>query len=250
MKPIRARVRALATTAVLAVAVCFAFASRTQACGVSGPDGVWSCSIAEHDEEIRPRWSLGAVSLYSASALRFRHGPHVEIERAAVLGLASYAPTARLRLQLSAGASISGQLNLPNGAHDFLPGPTGALAVSYRFLEDRPFVILSGVLSAFTARTQRRADHADSARYTAFDLRLGVAVGATFFEMLSPYAVARVFGGPVFWRYQGKAIGGTDVYHFQLGAGTALRLWRRLDVFVEGAVLGEIGLSGGAAFVF
>jgi hypothetical protein len=220
------------------------------ACGVSGPDGVWSCSIAEHDEQIRPRWSLGAVSLYSASALRFRHGPHVEVERAAVLGVASYAPTARLRLQLSAGAAVSGQLKLPNGAHDFLPGPTGALAVSYRFLEDRPFVVLSGVLSAFTARTQRRADHAESARYTAFDLRLGVAVGATFFEMLSPYAVARVFGGPVFWRYQGKAIGGTDVYHFQLGAGAALRLWRRVDLFVEGIALGEIGLSGGAAFVF
>lgn len=242
------RYRWLHGALVVAVALLLQ-ASHARACGVSGPDGVWSCSIAEHDEEVRPRWSLGAASLYSASALRFRRGPHVEIERVAVLGMASYAPSARLRLQLSAGAGVSGQLGLPNGVHDFLPGPTGALAVSYRFLEDRPFVVLSGVLSAFSARTQRRADHA-SARYTAFDLRFGVAVGATFFERLSPYAVARVFGGPVFWRYQDKAIGGTDVYHFQLGAGTALRLGQRVDLFVEGVVLGEVGVSGGGAVVF
>jgi hypothetical protein len=87
-------------------------------------------------------------------------------------------------------------------------------------------------------------------RYSAFDLRLGAVVGTTFFDRLSPYALGRVFGGPVYWRYQGAAVTGTDTHHYQLGAGLALMLARRLDIFAEAVPLGERSLSAGASVSF
>jgi hypothetical protein len=154
-----------------------------------------------------------------------------------------------LRLQASAGAGLAGELHMPNGVHDFSPGPTAAVGVGYRLLSGQPFLAFTGVLSASSART-RRATGEDSVQYTALDLRLGAAFGATFFDTLSPYALARVFGGPVFWRYAGEAVTGTDVRHFQLGAGVAWLIAARVQVFVEGVPLGERALTGGASAVF
>jgi hypothetical protein len=68
--------------------------------------------------------------------------------------------------------------------------------------------------------------------------------------VLTPYALARVFGGPVFWHDGLAGQTGTDVHHFQLGAGLLVRLGRRLDIFAEGVPLGEQGISGGAGFAF
>ena len=59
-------------------------------------------------------------------------------------------------------------------------------------------------------------------------------MGTTLWDAFSPYVLARIFGGPVFWRYAGQAVTGTDVYHYQFGAGFALSLARTVDVFVEG----------------
>jgi hypothetical protein len=79
---------------------------------------------------------------------------------------------------------------------------------------------------------------------------VGAAVGATFFDALTPYAVVRAFGGPIFWHYQGSAHIGTDAYHVQLGAGLFWRIARKVDVFVEGVPLGERALLGGASVPF
>jgi hypothetical protein len=152
-----------------------------------------------------------------------------------------------LRWQASAGAGFSGELRMPNGTHRFSAGPTAAVGVGYRLLSGMPFLALTAVLSASTSRTQHELQ---AARYTAFDLRLGAAFGATFFDALSPYALARVFGGPVFWRYEDKPVTGTDVYHFQLGAGLAWRIAERVDAFIEGVPLGERALVGGVSASF
>jgi hypothetical protein len=138
---------------------------------------------------------------------------------------------------------------MSNGVHTFAPGPVAAVGVGYRMLEGRPFLALTGVLSASTART-RREHSDDSARYTAFDLRLGAAFGVTFFDSLSPYALLRVFGGPVLWRYDGASVTGTDVHHYQLGLGLSWLIAERANVFVEGVPLGERALSAGAAALF
>jgi hypothetical protein len=68
--------------------------------------------------------------------------------------------------------------------------------------------------------------------------------------MLSPYVIARVFGGPVFWRYQDEAIVGGDVHHYQLGAGIALLIAERVNLYAEGVPLGEQALAAGAGFRF
>jgi hypothetical protein len=240
----------VAWVAILGAALVWLSASPCAACGVSGPDGVWSCSLEEHEEEERPRWSVGAVGVYTWAKLRLDSDLRVDAERSGVLVSGSYAPTSKLRIQASAGAALTGQLHMPDGVHDFDPGPTGAVGITYRFLKDKPFIVLSAIVSASTARTHARAEPEQSARYTALDLRFGCAVGATFFESLSPYAVVRLFGGPIFWHYQGEKLLGTDAYHVQLGAGLSYRIARRVDVFVEGVPLGERALSGGAAVVF
>jgi hypothetical protein len=223
--------------------------SRAQACGVSGPDGVWSCSIEEHEEAERPRWSVGAVGAYTWTRLHFAHRLHVRAQRSAALVNLSYAPTKVLRIQGSVGVASTGSLATPDGTYAFSPGAIGAVGVSYRFLTGKPFLVLSGLLSGSTAQTQL-PDHGARGRYTAFDIRAGLAFGATFFEALSPYAVARTFGGPIFWRYRGESVLGTDRYHVQLGAGVSYRIAGRVDAFVEGIPLGERALSGGAAVVF
>ena len=43
--------------------------------------------------------------------------------------------------------------------------------------------------------------------------------GKPFYDMLSPYVVARVFGGPILWSAFGGDRQGTDRYKFQFGLG-------------------------------
>jgi hypothetical protein len=77
-----------------------------------------------------------------------------------------------------------------------------------------------------------------------------LAAGYTFLDALSPYAVVRVFGGPVFWHYQESSVIGTDLYHVQLGAGLAWRIKGKVDLFMKGVPLGERAITGGIAAVF
>jgi hypothetical protein len=224
--------------------------SRAAACGVSGPDGAWSCSLAEHEEEERPRWHVGVAGVYTSTTLHFSHELHADQTRNALLATAAYAPTPRLTLAFSAGAGFAGHLQAPDGEHDFSPGPSAAAGVTYSVIQGRPFVAVSGVLSGAFARTQLHGATDSAANYSAFDLRVGVVAGTTLFEVFSPYVVARVFGGPVFWHYQGAAVTGTDASHFQVGAGFSLRMPAWFDLFFEGVPLGEQALSGGVAVIF
>jgi hypothetical protein len=86
--------------------------------------------------------------------------------------------------------------------------------------------------------------------YVAFDLRFGTVVGTTVWHLLTPYIVGRVFGGPVYWRYLGAPIVGTDDHHWQVGGGLSARLGRRVDLFAEGVPLGERGVTAGAGYSF
>ncbi|MFI5309127.1 MAG: hypothetical protein ACHQ53_17355, partial [Polyangiales bacterium] len=99
---------------VCAVLALEAMACPTEAfaCGVSGPDGVWSCSLEEHDEELRPRWHVGASGLYTVTTLNFGHGLRGDQQRSAALASLTYAPTRRFTLQASAGAAFGGALTV------------------------------------------------------------------------------------------------------------------------------------------
>jgi hypothetical protein len=63
---------------------------------------------------------------------------------------------------------------------------------------------------------------------------------------VSPYLLARAFGGPVFWELDAMAVGGTDTHHFQLGAGVSVTTGS-LSVLVDVAALGEQAASLGVA---
>jgi hypothetical protein len=230
---------------VLAVMAVLLAARPASACGVSGPDGVAACSLDEHREATRRRWRVGASGVYTSTALRFSGSRRAEETRSALLASVGYQPSRRLNLQAGAGVGLGGRLTLPDGAHDFAAGPSALVGASWRALDDgAPFLVLTSLLSFSAARTSLAG--APSVAYEALDLRVGVMGGVTLWRALSPYATARAFGGPVFWRYQGAAVSGTDVHHYQVGAGLALSIAGRLGVFVEGIPLGERAVSAGA----
>jgi hypothetical protein len=244
-------VRALILLPVLAVAVLAAPAAR--ACGVSTADGLSSCSLEEHEEETRPRWRAGTAGLYTSTAIDFGAFRSDET-RGSVIASLAYQPTRRLTFQLAAGSTVGGHLDTVAGVYDFSPGPTVAIGSSYRLVQGtKPFVILTANLSFSDAETQLSGADAASnpmVRYDAFDLRGGVLVGTTLWRLLSPYAVVRAFGGPVYWQYQGANVTGTDAHHYQVGAGLTLVVVHRVDLFVEGIPLGERSLAAGAALAF
>ena len=194
---------------------------------------------------------MGASGLYTSTALRFSGSLRADETRSAVLASLSYAPSRRLTLVGALGATVGGDLDTPAGTYHFSPGIIGAVGSSWRAL-DRPrsFVVLTSLLSFSNAPTRLAGTSGPSTNYSAFDLRLGAVAGTTFFGHLSPYALGRVFGGPVYWHYQGAAVTGSDTHHFQLGAGMALLVVRHLDVYVEAIPLGERALSTGASVMF
>ena len=240
----RARIWFLASGVASACLV----SQHARACGVSGVDGVASCSLAEHNEAARPRFALSVSGLYTSTRLRFSGGLHGDQTREAALASFAYLPTPKLTLQAGAGATFGGSLSMPDGRHDFSPGPTAFVGAAYQVFDADAFLVLTSLLSFSAARTQRSGE--SSVGYEAFDLRLGAEFGTTLLQGLRPYVPLRVFGGPVFWRYTGQAVSGTDTHHFQIGAGLNVRVSRRVAVFAEGIPLGERAISGGLAAAF
>ncbi|MEI9940871.1 MAG: hypothetical protein WDO69_26950 [Pseudomonadota bacterium] len=215
-----------------------------RACGVSA-SGVSSCSLAEHDEAVRPRWAVGVSGLYTSTRLHFGDELYADQVRYATLATLAYLPTAKLVLEAGVGAAFGGSLTLPDGRYQFSPGPTALLGADFRAFDDgRYFLILTSGLSFASARTHATGQASES--YTAFDLRLGAEFGIELARIVRPYAVARVFGGPVFWHYQDEAVTGTDTQHYQLGAGVAVRVSKALNLFAEGIPLGEQAVAVGA----
>jgi hypothetical protein len=159
----------------------------------------------------------------------------------------------RWTLQFGAGATIAGELRIGGDAYTFDPGPLASIAASYRFVDERksaPFVIGSMSLGASYGVTHVRGASGDpGASFTAFDGRVGVAVGKTIARTVSPYLLARAFGLPVLWTYRGADAVGTDTHHYQLGAGTVLRLGR-FDLSAEIVPLGERAIVAGGGFIF
>lgn len=242
-----ARMKTAVFAGVLALVLSL-LAAPARACGVSA-SGVSSCSLAEHLEQTRPHWALGASALYTSTRLRFSGDLHGDETRWAALGVFAWLPTPVLVLQAGLGVAIDGSLRLPEGVYDFSPGPIASLGLDWRAWQSGPwFALLTSTLSASFAHTQLAGSPAET--YSAFDLRLGGQVGVELARLLQPYALARVFGGPVFWRRQGDDVTGTDTHHYQLGAGLALRLGARGNVFVEGVPLGERALSAGVGLAF
>lgn len=213
------------------------------ACGVSA-SGISSCSLEEHNEASRPRWAIGLSGLYTSTRLRFSDSLRADQLRYASLASLAYLPTNRLVLQAGVGVAFGGSLTAQGNEYRFSPGPTGVLGADFRAFDDgRYFVLLTSALSFAAARTHLANE--PSVGYQAFDLRLGGEFGVELAEIFRPYVVTRAFGGPVYWRYLGQSVTGTDIHHYQVGAGAGLRVSRSVNLFVEGIPLGERALSLG-----
>ncbi len=145
------------------------------------------------------------------------------------------------------GSTTTGTLDAYGQSFALSPGPLAAFVASFRVLDEgsvRPFVLLSGSLGASLSWTSPGNE-----AMTGMDARLGVAAGKTIAHVVTAYFVARAFGGPILWSNSGASVVGTDVYHYQLGAGAVLRLGR-FDLLVEGVPLGEQAIVGGGGMAF
>ncbi len=233
-------------------------ASPAFACGVGGgigPGGMctWSGaasqpSSAAASEPASPpddlRWRVSAGYGYSHTIIDFGGHPDIDISRHLALASAEYRVSPRVSLSLTLGAVLAGDTGL-HSVGVIKPGIVGAFAASWRVLDQRgyrPFIVLTATVAATSTPIQTAL--AEN-QFTALDFRAGIIVGETFWRVFTPYAVGRLFGGPVFYRFGEQNVLGNDRYHFQLGAGAVVALGRRVDLFFEGIPLGEQALSGG-----
>jgi hypothetical protein len=238
-----------APLASLLVIAAVILARPAFACGASagGAAGISGCSLEEHEEGARPRWRLGGDYSFTSTGLHFDSGLRVDEVRNASLVTLDYRPVRRVTLEVGAGAFLGGSITVSSVRYVMAPGFAGVAGFSWRVVDADgaiPFVLLTSQLSYGSSSTP------GGVGYDAFDLRVGAAVGTTLWKVLVPYVLGRGFGGPVYWRYQGASIVGTDDHHWQVGAGLSLLVARKVDVFAEGVPLGELGVTAGAGLSF
>ncbi len=223
--------------------------ARARACGASagGAAGISGCSLEEHEERVRPKWRVGADDSFTSTGLHFGNGLAVDEVRNSALVTLDYRPVRGWTLEVGAGAILGGALTASSARYGLGPGFASVAGVSWRVVDADgavPFVLLTSQLSYASSSS------AGGTGYNAFDLRLGAAVGTTFRNVFTPYVAGRAFGGPIYWRYQGAAIVGTDDHHWQVGVGLSVLLARLADLFVEGMPLGELGVTAGGGVSF
>ncbi len=242
-----------------------------QACGAAYPGGPVMCDYPRKDTQRGsgiPVARLSASYAFTSTTLLFGDGRRADLTRHAVFG-AVQIPLSRSGAftgQIGAGGIAGGEL-VHGAARDTIgPGFAGFVGIAGRIVDGRgalPFVQLTATISSthaltHTDETGTRTDgttapgaRPEAPRFTAFDLRVGAIAGKTFGDVFTPYVTARAFGGPVYWRFDGSDVTGTDLYKYQLGGGLSLALFdRRLDLFAEGIPLGERGFAAGIGTTF
>ncbi len=222
------------------------------ACGAASPGGPSMCSLDEHEAEKNARSTrLSLTYGFKTTTLLFGDGRRADMQRHTIFGSVDRLLSKRVTWVIGGGVIAEGSLRHEGKVDALGPGLAISSGLAYRIVDEtksRPFVVLSAMLSFTHAET--RVDEAihDQPSFTAFDLRLGGVVGKAF-GPVRPYALARAFGGPIFWKYNGASVTGTDLYKYEVGAGVAVSAGD-LDLFVEGVPLGERGVSSGLGVRF
>jgi hypothetical protein len=214
-------------------------------------------------ETAAPVARVSASYAYTSTVLLFGDGRRADLTRSTVFGGVEVPLSRVTSLTLGAGGVAGGALE-HGAARDTLgPGFAGALGVAWRVYTPPartalPFVQLSATLSGTHLLTRSNGFRTDGTSaptetraYDAFDLRAAAVAGFRLGPIVTPYALARAFGGPAYWHYDGAAVTGTDLHKYQLGAGLSLALaGGRLDLFAEGVPLGESGFAAGLGSTF
>ncbi len=192
---------------------------------------------------------VGASAAVSDTTLVFSDDQHLDLRQSAVTAIGGYAWPSRISVRAALGLLAGGTLDGEGRTFDLGTGFIASVGVARQW--SRAPWFLSGSASAGASHASTREDLAAGMRgarvsFTAIDFRSGLTAGRSF-GPFSPYALVRVFGGPVFWRWDGDTITGTDTHHFQLGAGASLAIGARATLLVDIAALGERAASLGVA---
>jgi hypothetical protein len=198
--------------------------------------------------------------------LSFLSSEEATIERRAVSASFERRMSDTWTLSFAAGAGLPGHIEMGGERHTIGAGWLIAVSSSWRLLDGRgriPFFALLSLTLAGSGVSTERASFASpqtqavppgaldsSAPMYAVDARLGLIIGKTFWDVFTPYAGARLFGGPVFWRFRGEDVIGGDTRHIQLALGASSSLPGGVDLFAEVAPFGERAatVGGGVAF--
>jgi hypothetical protein len=216
-----------------------------------GPTGLRYCSGGD-DADLA--WHVGVSGAFSGTHIEFSSSGRTfdtYFDKYAVTASVDRRLGERWTIGGALGSTVTGALDVAGVTSTVSPGPLGAFTASFRPLDEgdlAPFVLFTGSAAASVSWTSPPGGGASSA-LSAFDLRLGVVAGKTLAHLVTPYLLARAFGGPVFWSGGGPSATGTDANHYQLGAGVSVHVGR-VDAMVEGVPLGELGLVVGLGFAF
>lgn len=262
-------VRPFAKTALVLALAPALMTSSSHACGVGAPGapaGVCDASeVLDAKVAAARRDRFGISYGHTDTVLFFGDGKRAEATRNAAVLVWEHRVASRWTLQIGLGSLLGGSLatNVPGGAtSNFRPGVLGSVGLTHRVFEaeggavdGKPFLMTTYTLSFALTTTQPPAGAGASEQpptaYSAFDLRLGLILGTTIAKTFTPYLAARVFGGPIFWTLAGSSVVGTDAYKYEIGGGLAVSLVKnRLALFVDGSVLGERDVRGGASLSF
>jgi hypothetical protein len=209
-----------------------------------------TCSGSPEAGADTPLWQLSATYGVASSELSLSNDEDASVRRRVVsLGIERRLGD-RWAIQAGAGASLGGDLGVGDVRYDLAPGWVASLGCSWRILAGEgmdPFLLAALGISVGSALARGPTDEA---AFTASDARLSLTAGKVFWQGLAPYAVVRVFGGPVFWRRHDESITGTDKYHVQLGLGLLATAGGRTGAFFELIPLGERSASLGANLAF
>jgi hypothetical protein len=191
---------------------------------------------------------VGASYGLFASELDFDDGSEPGISEQLVVAALGRRIGDDYSVRLAAGAVLGGSLTVEQMRHEVGTGFLLSVSVARRWLFGGRFFGTLSLSAGASSTTTRMAGAAESVRLTAGDIRVGGMVGLTLWQRVSPYVLARGFGGPVLWQLAGQDITGTDQHHYQLGAGMSLALPFGFNALVDASLVGERSLSVGASF--
>jgi hypothetical protein len=195
-------------------------------------------------------WTLGAALGLSSSTLTLSNDEEATLRRRSATLALERRIGDRWAVQIGAGASLGGDISVGADRYELDVGWLASIGGSYRVLDGDgllPFFLTSLSLGVGSAQAR---DGDEAAALTAIDARVAATVGKMFWDFLGPYAVARVFGGPVLWERGGEDVTGSDRYHVQLGAGLLLARPGVVSAFFELVPLGEQTVTTGLAASF
>lgn len=200
------------------------------------------CAMPTSASRGSPPVRLGASLAVTDTTILFGRGRRADMTRTAAFGTFAIPVTPRIAFESSVGGFAFGELRTPASTVRLGPGLVTALGLTVRAVDGTgasPLVLASATLSSTYARGEA------SRNIEAYDLRATLMVGKTVGGVLTPYALARAFGGPIWFRWDdGERAQGTDLYKYQVGAGMSVA-HRGVDAFVEAVPFGERSVAAG-----